>query len=336
MPQLPENLPDSGFIFRLVDQSAQLQRIFTAVELGLFECLASPRSLEEAARTCSLQQPGLEIFLDLLRSLGLIAFRDGLYQNTPESDSLYLKNSYANILPMLREFQQMISVPLNGLADILRHGPQISNREELNMEAMYGDEEHSSLAWAARGAGSDVAALLNSLPGSENFQTMLDMGGGHGLFALYAAEAMPGLTAWVMDFPAVLEQAEKQITRWNMPERVRLKPGNYMRDPLGGPYDVILACCTLNFTVPDGKLDDVMRKACEALKPGGWLVSLHGEPDGAALDDAKLYSLLSGRDITLPDGAIARSMLENGFRHVRTRSVMAGGVRLSLDLAHKK
>ncbi|MDR2821259.1 MAG: class I SAM-dependent methyltransferase [Desulfovibrio sp.] len=179
------------------------------------------------------------------------------------------------------------------------------------------------------------------LPGAKDFSRMLDLGGGHGVFSLYAAELLPSLKVQVFDSPAVLKVAQQYIEEYSLQDRVSILSGNYLSDTLDDGYDLILASCTLNLTLAERTTGHVVRKIYNALKPGGYFVSLHDSwPDFSEANplfpvEYPVYSLLSGAPVNMPRGFIASLALECGFQTVQSKELCLNAGILALDVARK-
>ena len=170
------------------------------------------------------------------------------------------------------------------------------------------------------GAGSQLARELVALPGAKNFSRMLDLGGGYGVFSLYAATPLPSLKVQVFDSPAVLKVAKQYIEEYSLQERVSILPGNYPAETLDDGYDLIPASCTLNLTLAERTTGHVVRKIIHTLKPRGYFVSLHdSRPDFPEANplfpvEYPVYSMLSGAPVNMPRGFIASLALEADFK----------------------
>lgn len=66
--------------------------------------------------------------------------------------------------------------------------------------------------------------------------TLLDVGGGRGLYAIELCRAHPDLTATVFDNPDSLEAAGREIRTAGLAGRVTTSAGNHWADDLGGGY----------------------------------------------------------------------------------------------------
>jgi SAM-dependent methyltransferase len=344
MKALPQNLPTFGRFYSWFRNGIAGHLLLCAAQAGVFSRLTRRQNAEKLAAELNLHLGTLRPLLDVFVAFDLLVKIDNEYCNTPQTTSLLADSSYANVLPLLAEVQTGLFVPLQALPQILREGPPARKPEE-NMyslpEEVWADSAKGSAAWAFRGAGSQLAGELAALKGANKFSLMLDLGGGHGVFSLYAAAALPALKVRVLDSPAVLEVARQYIEEYSLQGRVSILPGNYLSDPLGEGYDLILASCTLNLTLADQSTSRVVRKIYHALKPGGYFVSLHDAwpdiPESNPLFPVEypVYSLLSGTPVNMPRGFIASLALECGFQTVRSKELCLNAGMLALDIARK-
>ncbi|MDH5667377.1 MAG: methyltransferase, partial [Nitrospira sp.] len=81
----------------------------------------------------------------------------------------------------------------------------------------------------------------------------------------------PELTATVFDLPATLRVTERTVKEAGLESRVALKSGDFNRDALGGPYDVVLMSDILHYQ-PDEANEALVAKVLSHLAPGGRLV----------------------------------------------------------------
>jgi tRNA1(Val) A37 N6-methylase TrmN6 len=123
------------------------------------------------------------------------------------------------------------------------------------------------------GTGQQIASILSSLPEFHSFEKMLDLGGGHGLFALYIAQANADLQALIFDRPAVVDVAEEFIDTYAMGDQVTVMAVDYMTDNIGKEYDLVRVSAT--FSRIQNNLDDLIKKIKKALKPNGYFISFH-------------------------------------------------------------
>lgn len=99
---------------------------------------------------------------------------------------------------------------------------------------------------------------------------VLDLGGGTGLLTGMILERWPRARVELVDLaPRMLEQARARFA--GRERQVRIRRADYLRDPLGGPYDAVVSALSIHH-LPDAGKRAVFRRAFAALRPGGWFV----------------------------------------------------------------
>jgi len=119
-------------------------------------------------------------------------------------------------------------------------------------------------AFVLLGQVQDTVAQVD-LSGRER---MLDIGGGHGLFSIFFTKKYPGLRAWVLDLPPVVEAALENIKKYGA-DRVSVIRGDFQDLRPGETYDVVFIS---NVTASYDELCRLISDARGMLTPGGTLV----------------------------------------------------------------
>ena len=99
-------------------------------------------------------------------------------------------------------------------------------------------------------------------------ESLLDLGGGPGTYAIHFCLRNPQLQATVYDLPTTRPFAEETIARFEVTDRVFFSAGDYHVDPVSGSYDVVWVSHILHAEGPEG-CEMILRKAVGALKTGG-------------------------------------------------------------------
>ena len=100
---------------------------------------------------------------------------------------------------------------------------------------------------------------------------MPTLGGGAGTNAIAFCHAYPRLRATVFDLPQTLQITQRMVKDAGLEDRIAFVPGDFNRDPLGGPYDVILMSDILHYQ-DDGANARVVKACFAHLNVGGRLV----------------------------------------------------------------
>jgi predicted O-methyltransferase YrrM len=158
--------------------------------------------------------------------------------------------------------------------------------------------EHFTLALAGR-AKNVAPALAEAVP-LQNAETLLEVGGGTGIYSIGFVRKNPKLTATVLDRPEVLKTAESFAQQYDVSDNIKLLPGDMFSGKLPAADVVLLSNILHDWDVPECR--ELVRRCADALNPGGRLiihdVLLNDQLDGPlpiALYSAALFTLTEGR-----------------------------------------
>lgn len=165
--------------------------------------------------------------------------------------------------------------------------------------AMEAEQSARRLTLALAGRAKNVAPVLAERV-SFGSETLLDVGGGTGIYAIACLRRHPKLKAIVFDRPEVLKVAAEFATQFEVADRLTCQPGDMFRDPLPAADAILLSNILHDWDVPE--CQQLVAKCADALPSGGRLlihdVFLNDALDGPlpiALYSAALFSLTEGR-----------------------------------------
>lgn len=158
--------------------------------------------------------------------------------------------------------------------------------------------EHFTLALSGR--AKNVAPVLAERIRLPEAKTLLDVGGGTGIYSIAFLRANPNLQAIVYDRPEVLKTAERFAAEYEVSNRIQLQPGDMFVDPLPTADVILLSNILHDWDIAE--CQTLIYRCATALNPGGRLlihdVLLNDELDGPlpiALYSAALFTLTEGR-----------------------------------------
>lgn len=300
---------------------AEAFRAFSAARrLGVLDALGrAPRTAAELARALGTDVRGTGQLLAALEATGYVEQRSGRFEPTRMT---------LRWLPALGEgipFFEMLLDRLDDLEDTVRRGaPPVDAREWLDRRPNGWRDFQAGMVALARMAAGEVAAKVR-LPSTA--RSLLDVGGGHGLYSVELCRRHPRLSATVLDLPQALPSARELIAAAGMGARVAVQPGDFWKDGLGGGHDVALVFNILHGNVAAENVE-LLRKVADALAPGGLVVILEQVADAvhgrtaaaaAALSGLALFELAGGQ--TYAYGEIAGWLRAAGFERPRKKSL---------------
>jgi ubiquinone/menaquinone biosynthesis C-methylase UbiE len=243
--------------------AAVTHALFTHIEEGA----DTPDALAERA---GLSRRGTLALLDALTCIGLLRVADGSYRNSEEA-SFYLvhgKPAY------LGAHAQMVFAPFGQafrqLPDVVRSGepnfPLASDPDD----TMFWED----LVLAIAPLGRPVAKIVASRLGFEKLHapSVLDVGGGSGIYAVVLLRANPTATVTQNDWPKVNGIAREFVGRFGLGDRFTTMDGDFHTTDFGSAaYDAIVYSNIAHQESP-GENVAMFRKFRRALKSGGSLV----------------------------------------------------------------
>jgi SAM-dependent methyltransferase len=338
MKQLPMMTIDYGKLYQIFAGALKTRLMMTGIELKIFNLLETFCSAENAARNMGTHLDNTRRFLDALATIDLVEKKNGVYRNLPIAQTFLAESSPTYIGEMLQMNEKYVD-SLKNMTMLVKGGPVGEDAEtKLASQELWAEVTRASAAWVMGGIGRRVAEIISGLPGFPEFQHMLDLGGGHGMFALYIVNAHPSLKGIVFDRPAVIEVAKEFIHEYGMENRVYVASGDYMADDIGTDYNLIWASATLNFAKRN--MDFLIKKIYRAVKPGGYFISFQ---DGMTHEHTKPDTMLghladqltTGVDFSLDQGFVADAMIRCGFSSVQSRTIDTSMGAMDMDIARK-
>jgi ubiquinone/menaquinone biosynthesis C-methylase UbiE len=241
--------------------------LLTAVTLNVFSALdGTPKTAGEVAGRIGVHEPTLRLLLNALVAMKLLAKEGDRYGNSSVADKHLVPRSphYVGHLLLLHDAEWN---NWGKLEETVRTGRRAVDRHVFETDPELGGNVLAVLDRIGRQSGPELARRL----GLSGPVRLLDLGGGAGTNAIAFCEVYPDLTATVFDLPTTLRLTEKTVKERGLASRIALLPGDFNRDPLGGPYDVVLMSDVLHYQTDEAN-EALVEKAFAHLAPQGRLV----------------------------------------------------------------
>jgi DNA-binding transcriptional ArsR family regulator/ubiquinone/menaquinone biosynthesis C-methylase UbiE len=293
--------------------------ILTANRLRIFDALAAkPLTARSLARRSGLDMRALTILLDALTAMGLIVKEKLRYRCTREVSRYLTKDSpdyQGNILDhRFNLMQHWIHLP-----EVVTDGGPAPSRGRRR-----GRRQHRDFILAMANVARPAARAVADTIDTGRHRRLLDLGGGPGTYAIALCSANPRLTATVFDLPETAGIAREEIERSGFGDRISFRKGNYLHDPLGSGYDLVLASNIIH-SLSLAQTESLMRNARRAMVPGGSMIVKEfylDESRTRPLDSAlfavnMLVGTAGGNAYTASE--IKRALKRAGFSAIRMR-----------------
>ncbi|HEU0076899.1 MAG TPA: methyltransferase, partial [Longimicrobiaceae bacterium] len=124
------------------------------------------------------------------------------------------------------------------------------------------------LSGGARLLGDKVVELA-ALP--DTARRLLDLGGGHGIYAAAFCNRHPELHATLFDLPEALEAGREMLADAGLEGRVDFLAGDLLRDDFGSGYDAVLLASVVHCLLPED-CARLLGRVRDALNPGGVVI----------------------------------------------------------------
>lgn len=305
--------------------------LFTRIERGC----ASPAAL--AAET-GIAENRMVTLLTALKSLGLIAEREGQLRNAPAASRFLVAGAPGDFRDYIRlvngafgyEGFRHLSAALRGE----RIFPDKGFYEGLVYSAGIGGAQFSS----AQHSGSlGPARLMSKRVDLSDRKQLLDIGGGSGAYSLAFCAANPRLDSTILDFPQTIETARTYARQSGLADRIAHLAGNAITTDWPKGHDVVLMSYVWS-AVGGDDIAVLARRAFDALPPGG-LVLVHDfmvENSREQPAFAAWYLLGSIFDnpnaVCLTPAYVEDALLRVGFKVEGTEVMLAGITMLTKAL----
>jgi SAM-dependent methyltransferase len=320
--------PSLAFLFDALVAPVKLAVLETAVELDLGHILRTPTGMEEIAKKVGVQTDpkSLVQFLNAMVALGLAKKGNNTYHNTDLGAHFFDKDSPVFAGDYIKSMKVLVQKNLSGMAGIIKNGPPKEPKEESwqNESRWERAAEHLAIGQRA-GMAAIYADLVQELPEFKRIRKILDLGGGPGLIGAEILGRLPGANGVLLELPAVIPLAKREIKAHGAADRISFIAGDYNEVDLGSGYDLIWASHNLYF-IKDRP--SFFRRIKSALAENGVFICVHEgltheQTAPASIVLMRLSSALEtqGQSLSFDKGEIAFCLKQAGFGRVESRTI---------------
>jgi 3-hydroxy-5-methyl-1-naphthoate 3-O-methyltransferase len=318
----------------------RLPVVTVADEVGTFAAISDrAHTTDELAAELGANARALQIHLGLLAALGFVERRAGRWRATAVARTWLHPEGLGYYGPLIQSFRQTQPLHAQMLAT-LRTGDRPANRISAADAWEKGEMSAETARWitAYMNAHSRAAAL--AVAGQVAFgqvESLLDVGGGSGVFCIELAKRWPKLCATVMEIRAVCDAADGFIATAGVGDRVTTQAVNMFTEKWPVGHDALFFSNVFH-DWSDDTCQGLADRAFAALPSGGriFLHEMLMDDDGCGPLPAAAFSMMmllgtKGRQYNLPE---LRAFLEkSGFAEIE--SCRTGGGYYSLVSARK-
>jgi len=275
----------------------------------LFDHLADdPLTFDELRERVGLAERPAVVLLTALRAMGLIArSASERFELTPVAQEHLLGDAYFGVgdyvglaaeAPGVTEMVERLRTNRPAGADT-DEGAAFIYKDGMD-SAMEAEATARHLTLALCGRARNVAPIVADVVPMDGVDTLVDVGGGTGIYSIALLQKNPALRATVFDRPEVLKVADEFAEQYGVADRLTLRPGDMFADPIPEADAVLLSNILHDWDVAENTA--LVRRCADALRPNGRLLihdvllnDDHSGPLPIALYSAALYTLTEGR-----------------------------------------
>ena len=251
-----EQFRDAVYAFRIP------RIILSAMDIELFSRMGDRTwSIPALAKRVDASRRGIDILCRNLASLGLLLHEGRGYRSSRMAQQYLNKHSpefrgaYLQLLQrQWEEWSRLTTAVMTG--------------RPLDEDKPETPEYRQSFSWAMHERSIESAKQVSEQLPLGKAQSLLDLGGGPGTYAWHFLKRHPSLKATVMDRHAALEVAKTVAHRYRLQSRATFVPGDFLKEPIPGHYDIAWYSNVLHIYSPQENLR-IFRKVKRKLTPGG-------------------------------------------------------------------
>ncbi|WP_411964338.1 methyltransferase [Haloferax sp. YSMS24] len=254
--------------------AASFESVSLALDIGVFEALASadePLSADTLAQRVDAHPAGLSDLCDFLATGGYLSTTADGYVLTAMTETWLLEESETNMGPWFTFWNELV-FPFwdRELETAIRTGEPSQTIYE------WFDEDPRRWTIAQEGFRATASLLVDdvteAISVSNGDERLVDIGGGHGLYAIELCRRHPTLSATIFDVPGAIDAIRDDVPT-TVGSRISVRAGDYRTDDLGDGYDIALLFNVVH--AHDAATNIALfERVASALAPGGRLVVL--------------------------------------------------------------
>ncbi len=298
--------------------------LIAAVELDLFTAIGvASWTIADLARAMKVSERGLTILCRNLAMAGLLKKRGEIYRNS-RLGATTLNTHH----PGYRgDYLRLIT---SHWAEWGRLPESVKSGLPLGQDKAEEPDYRRGFTWAMHQRTLETAPKIAAQINLRGAQTLLDLGGGPGTYAMAFLAQNPALRATVCDRPAALEVAKEIASTHKDGARLSYLPLDMLTEDIPGTYDVMWYSNVLHIYSPKDN-QALFRRALAALNPGGRLLIqdafLH-DREGLFPEEASLFAvsmlLFTDRGDTYKAAETRSWLIDAGFNRVRVLGMKKG------------
>lgn len=202
--------------------------ILAAMQLDLFTPLQNgPRTYDELATDLNVDPRRLRMLLSTLASTKLVTIEDGRIVNSALAAEFLVKGQ-PRYMGGSHELYSDLFASVLPTAQSIRSGKPHAEHDWDDLP----DEQLRAMLRGLNPGAAAQARLIAREHAFDRFESILDIGGGGGGFAIGACQACPNLTAQIVDLPRIAPIAQQFVEAAGLVSRIKAVSHDIVDAPL--------------------------------------------------------------------------------------------------------
>ncbi len=241
--------------------------LFSAIELGVFTVIARGHDTVAAvAAELDIEPVNAERLLTVLTAMTLLHREGDKLRNADDVDRFLVQDSpsYAGAWMLFSKPRWPDWGNLTEHLQVCAADQRILGRYDDSFDVPAARRYHE----ATYSVGMGAARRFHKQVDLTGRRKIMDLGGGSGCYCIVGAQKYPGLSAEVLDLPAVVEVTREFVAENGVAEQVSASACDFTRDAL--PEDADVAIMASNLPQYSREIiSAVVQRVHDALLPGG-------------------------------------------------------------------
>ncbi|MCF8335898.1 MAG: methyltransferase domain-containing protein [Bacteroidales bacterium] len=240
--------------------------LLTAFELDIFTFIGEKSFTSETiSKELELNKNATERLLNALVSLNILQKDNEYYSNTEDSLRFLSKDGPDYMAGLMHSSHLWHT--WSHLTEVVKTG-DVAQPENINER---GEEWLEAFIHAMHDRGKKQAPSQISGIDLENVESVLDVGGGSGIFCMEFLNRKPGLKTAVFDLPKVVPISKKIVEEEGYTDRIEHYTGDFTVDELPKGFDLVFLSAIIHSNSYEMN-EGLVKKCYNALNTGGKIV----------------------------------------------------------------
>ncbi len=256
------------YISGFVRQFQPIRIFLTAYELDIFTALGkAPKTAYQVASQIKTDPRATDRLLNALCVMGYVAKRKNKFFITKESSAYLIRGKAGYMAGLMHQVNLWDS--WTTLTDAVRQGSSVFHRPEKSedRENKWRNAFIDAMHYRAKEKADGIISLISL----KNVQTVLDVGGGSGVFLMAFVKADKNIHGTVFDLPGVIPITKKYVRKEKLASKIGTVAGDYNKDPLPKGFDLVFLSAIIHSNSYE-RNNKLIRKCAGSLNHGGRVI----------------------------------------------------------------